>query len=101
MPNTNSENRSDATQLQQRVYRAMQMRERPNGSVQEKNSFSLASARGNAYEDTSGHVGSVTDDDMMIQKEQTIPEDGQENSTESRLQNLAGTPHGMMAQFYF
>ena len=64
---TNSEDRSDATHIQLQLHSSMQLTERPNGSAQERNSFSLASARENGSENNSGHVGSVVDDDMMIE----------------------------------
>ena len=92
MDDTNSEDRSDATHIQLQLHSSMQLTERPNGSAQETNSFSLASAR----ENNSGHAGSIANDDMGIEKEQALPEDFKENSTELRLQNSAGKP-----QFYF
>ena len=98
---TNSEDRSDATHIQLQLHSSMQLSERPNGSVQETNSFSLASAREKASENNSSHVGSVANDGEGIEKEHALPEDFLENSTELRLRNSAGKPHGMMPKFYF
>ena len=99
MDDTNSEDRSDATHIQLQLHSSMQLTERPNGSVQETNSFSLASTREKASENNSSHVGSVANDGEGIEKEHVLPEDFLENSTE--LRNSAGKPHEMMPKFYF